>query len=354
MKGASWEDGLPPSCNTGAENPLQSALNPRIDWLQATFKNEEYVQKPAQFIEEVLLLDPDKFDDLEVGLYGYRRSMRMGNIAVYYDGRADMGIHLQMTGSGCREFEYFGLDWGTFFAIVVEAGGNFTRLDLALDDHYGYWSMRIVEKKVKRGEVVSKFKRATQIKKIDLETGETVGSTVYFGSGSSRIQIRMYDKRKEQMGKKDIDPEKLPEVWNRVEIEARDERAQAIAAMIAQDVPAGVVIRGILKYYVRFVVRGTDKKRCRWKTVRWWKKFLDDVEPLRLVEKGEIDATIEKRVAWVKRQVAPSLAAIIKAMDGEMTVIYDAIKEGMERLKPRDLVMIRQYKETAGDWGTHG
>lgn len=72
------------------------------------------------------------------------------------------------------------------------------------------------------------------------------------------------------------------------------------------------------------------------------------------MEKGEIDATIEKRVAWVKRQVAPSLAAIIKAMDGEMTVIYDAIKEGMERLKPRDLVMIRQYKETAGDWGTHG
>jgi len=73
---------------------------------------------------------------------------------------------------------------------------------------------------------------------------------------------------------------------------------------------------------------------------------LDDIEPICLTEKNEMEATIERRLAWMKKQVAPSLAAVIRAMDGEMSAIYELIRDGMKRLKPRDMVMIKKFKET--------
>ena len=70
------------------------------------------------------------------------------------------------------------------------------------------------------------------------------------------------------------------------------------------------------------------------------------MEPIRLTQPCQMETTIEKRLAWMHRQVAPSLAAVIKAFDGEMTEIYELIRDGMKRLKPRDLVMIQRFKET--------
>ena len=141
---------------------------------------------------------------------------------------------------------------------------------------------------------------------------------------------------------------------NRTEIQSRKDRAQAVAGMIANDVPIGVIVQGILRYYLRFLVRDHDKNKSRWKTAGWWERFLDDVEPIRLAEKTEMEATIEKRLSWIRRQVAPSLAAVISAMDGEMTAIYDLIQDGMERLKPRDIAMIKQYKEHIDSVGKTG
>ena len=73
---------------------------------------------------------------------------------------------------------------------------------------------------------------------------------------------------------------------------------------------------------------------------------MDDIEPICLTEKNEMEATIERRLAWMKKQVAPSLAAVIRAMDGEMSAIYELIHDGMKRLKPRDMAMIRKFKES--------
>jgi phage replication initiation protein len=163
----------------------------------------------------------------------------------------------------------------------------------------------------------------------------------------------MYNKALEQLGCEGIDPVTIPETWNRTEIQARKERAQSIAGLIANGVEVGAIVKGILKYYMRFVVKpkGGDTNKRRWKTAQWWERFLDEIEPIRLSEQNEMDTTIEKRLVWMKWQVAPSLAAVIRAMDGEMTAIYELIRDGMNRLKPRDIAMIKQYQEnvkTAG------
>ncbi|MCG2963535.1 replication initiation factor domain-containing protein, partial [Escherichia coli] len=86
-----------------------------------------------------------------------------------------------------------------------------------------------------------------------------------------------------------------------------------------------------LKYYLRFLVKGKDKNRSRWKTAPFWDKFLGGVEALRLAEVAP-DRTVEKTVNWISNQVAPSLAVMFEAFDGDVDLLMRFIKEGKERL----------------------
>lgn len=322
----------PPTSNTEAERTEQTGLKARCDWLGVTFHTLHH----RQVIEEVLLLDPDDFTQMDYGMYGYPLSLRLGNIAVLYGGREEMGVHLAMTGSGCREYENIGrVLWKTLFGVMLSVEAQFSRLDIALDDYSGYWSIEKVVNKVKKQELVSRFRSAKRIEKITIGGGSTTGETVYFGASTSLIIIRMYNKALEQLGREDIDLKKIPKIWNRTEIQARKGRAQTIAGLIANDIEIGTIVKGILKYYLRFVIKqGDDTNKRRWPVSPWWERFLHDVEPLSLKQDNEMEASIEKRLSWMKKQVAPSLAVVIRAMDGEMTQIYEMIHDGMKRLKP--------------------
>ena len=334
----------PPFSNTGAQNTSRPDLKVCVDWISVTFHGVT----EREVIEDILLLDPDDFVEMDRGMYGYPQSLRLGDIIVLYGGRPEMGIHLSMTGAGCREYENIGkVPWKTLFEIILAVEGQFTRLDIALDDFYGYWTIEKVANKIRRGELVSKFKSSKRVEKIQIGNGSSTGETVYFGSGSSLVTIRMYNKRLEQLCREDIDPQTIPETWNRTEIQARKERAQSVAQLIANGYEVGAIVKGILAYYLRFVVRpkNGDSNKSRWKSAQWWERFLADVEPIRLTQPCEMEATIERRLAWMQRQVAPSMAAIIKAFDGEMTEIYKLIHDGMSRLKPRDYVMIQRFKD---------
>lgn len=332
----------PPSCNTGAQIPSREGLNPLVDWVGATFKNV----KPDDLISDILLMNPADFVELERGKYGYMSAKQLGHITVLYNGHKDMGIHLEFSGQGCREFESYGImDWQTLFRVMLHCEAKFTRVDVSMDDYKGYFTLNQVIRKVKAGELVSKFKNAVRMEKMRIEDGKTVGHTVYFGSESSRIKIRMYDKLLEQMSEENADLSELEglTVWNRTEIQARDERAHAIAALIADDMPLGDIVMGILKHYLRFVVKGKDKKKSRWKTAPFWEKFLRDIEGLRLATKKP-SVTIEKKYKWLERQVAPTIAMIIDAFDGDMATIYSLINNGVKRLKPRDKALIAEFK----------
>jgi len=338
---------VPPLCNTGAQNTFRSDLNACVDWVQVTFKNEQLANNPDAVIEEILLMNRENFTELDKGLYGYARSKRLGKIALFYGGRDDMGVHLQMSGEGCREFERLsGMSWEVFFKVCLGAEGSFTRVDLAIDDHKGFWKMKTIEKKVSKGEVVSKFRTAKSVREYRLEDGEALGETIYFGASTSRLKLRLYDKRKQLHEKKGVDLDNLPEVWNRVEMEFRDERAQMASHLIAEGWPVGRILKGVLKHYVRFVVKAKgERNKSRWRTAAWWEKFLDNVEPIRLTKKAEMEASVERRIEWLYKQVAPTLALVLRAEEGEMTVFYNMIKEGEKRLGPKEKMMIREYRQ---------
>lgn len=335
---------MPPDSNTGAERTDQTGLKARCDWLGVTF----HTLHEREVIEDILLLNPDDFTEMDHGMYGYPRSLRLGNISVLYGGRKGMGVHLSMTGAGCREYESIrGISWKVLFHVMLTVKAQFSRLDVALDDHIGLWTIEKIVKKVKRDELVSRFRSAKRIEQIKIGNGSTTGETVYFGSPTSLIIIRMYNKVLEQLGREGVDPATIPKIWNRTEIQARKERAQTIAGLIANDIEIGTIVKGILKYYLRFVVKHKeDTNKRRWPTAPWWEQFLHNVEPLCLKQNNEMEASVERRLAWMRKQVAPSLAVVIQAMDGEMSAIYQLIHDGMGRMKPRDMAMIQQYKET--------
>lgn len=337
---------VPPYTNRGAQRTQESGLRACVDWVQATFK----IVTSEQLITDILQLKIDDFYEAETGKYGYRRSRKFGHISIYYDGRDDMGIHLEITGQGCREYESLKKKtWKELFfeMMCYEPDVNITRIDVAIDDFKGYFKISGLIRKIKNKELISKFKSATRIEKIDIETGESKGNTIYYGSSQSRIQIRMYEKDMERIGKGHQLEEGL-KVWNRTEVQARDERAKKIAQMIMlddeSDQSIGEITSGILKYYLRFTVKGKDSNRRRWNTAKFWDKFIGDVEELRLTDVAP-DKTIEKKVEWIDRQVSPSLAVLFHAFEGDMDVLKQFILNGSDRLTEKDYAMIQKFKE---------
>src|SRR5690606_33393540 len=130
--------------------------------------------------------------------------------------------------------------------------------------------------KVKSGELVSKFKSAIRIEKINIKDGSNRGNTIYFGSPSSMLQVRMYEKNHERE-EKGFEIEENIKVWNRTEIQLRSKRADTVSHIIASchdDILIGTYASGILSNYLRFVNRVDDKNKTRWPISPFWKKYI--------------------------------------------------------------------------------
>lgn len=334
---------VPPYTNRGVTCTSESGLRACVDWLEATFK----IVSPEQLISDVLRL---KIDDFFIagGKNGYRESLQCGSISIYYDGREDMGIHLEMKGRGCREYERYGKhSWKELLQTIFSHQGYFTRLDVAVDDFDGLFTIKGLVRKIKNKELVSKFKKARNVEDIEIKTGEVRGVTLYFGSGKSDIQIRMYDKLSERKDN-DYNVSEDIKVWNRTELQLRDEKATHVADILANkedsEESIGQTVCAILKHYLRFTVKGNDSNRRRWKTAPFWDKFLGKVEALPLTT-IITEKTVFDKHEWVKRQIAPTLGLIYEAYGEGMKQIEKLVEEGRHRLKGKDRDMIRRHKE---------
>lgn len=73
------------------------------------------------------------------------------------------------------------------------------------------------------------------------------------------------------------------------------------------------MLRGTLRQYLRFALPTTNRNKAR-----WWEILLDNIDKLKLTISKE-SKSIEQMSAWVDRQVAPTMAAILTALDGDMS-----------------------------------
>ena len=187
-----------------------------IDWLSFTIpvRNERDLQafRVKQIVREIGL-DFD-YELRERGRFGYTRSFVFSDcITVLFNDYdmfefasyerqeqiSEMGIHIEISGQGCRYVESkINEDWRGFLHGLNLRNVKYSRLDIALDDYKETLNFNVIERKVKSGEVISTSKKRNveesylQVHKQEKfdNKGESKGKTIYFGTRGSSVYIR--------------------------------------------------------------------------------------------------------------------------------------------------------------------
>lgn len=310
---------------------MNQSLEVIFDWIEFTIKDIKH----EDIILQVLEMEIANFTSLERGRYGYRQCLIYGNILVLYDGREDMGVHVILTGQGCREYE----NKDTLLNLlkrINDKKGKLTRIDIAIDDKIGKIIPfnKIIED-IKQGNVVSRWKSSLKLLKRDLSTGKVIGETLNLGARSSEIYMRIYNKGLEQ---KEKDP--TLQHWVRMELEIKKKKAEKLHKILLEINNIGVIVAKVILNYIRFLTPSKDKNKSRWEIRPYWQNILKETEKLSLSSKAET-RTVEDVRNWIEKQIAPSLAVLLLDNGGDVGDIMAIIKNGRNRLKPKHYQMLQ-------------
>lgn len=324
---------------------LGNGLTVSVDWLSFTVFDMS--------LEDVVSLlgytMPD-FGKLPKGGHGYKCRIKLNgyDISVLYDGTPDMGIHVEVSGKSMGELlrsykqtllnkdcpfgECYDLDFDesclSSLLSNIHSVGRVTRLDLAIDDIGGlYFSVKDVEDYYISGQVVSKLRGARSTHGLGMFSG--IGHTLYFGSGKSDVMLRVYDKQAE-MNRFLPDDSKIEFPWIRWELETKKDRAESISSMIRSGLSLGAVAVGVLGGYVR-IINLDDSNRSRCSLLEKWRMFMSDMQVLKL-RQIKYEKTLDEKREWVKRQVMPTLTAIILADGGSLEFVENNMEQGLNRM----------------------
>jgi phage replication initiation protein len=335
----------PPYSNTGVVNTRGFGLIALVDWVEATFPHETNVEK----IIKLLGFEIDDFYELADGNNGYKSKRIMGNISISYDPsekysaqrQSEMGIHISITGQGCREYELLqSKSWSQLFRDIKDLNGHFSRLDVAIDDiRYGddkpFFKVNYLLSRAKKGYCRSKFKGAREFNKFKIKNGMSEGRTMYIGSSKSSLMFRIYEKDFERLAEgKEL--EAALTAWNRFELQMRDERADSMALYIIDNNDLGQQILGVINQYVSFVDPDpNDSNKSRWKISKFWERFLNGVGKLPLTEVAP-DRTIETRKRWIDKATPRTLAMLFHAGELDQKELETKIVEGTELMSKKD------------------
>lgn len=304
-----------PLTNRGVAKPRKSGMDAVVDWVQATF----HIPSIFTIMEDVLKLPRAVFKHRNSGLYFYNRGFEFGNIKIFYsDNNDDMGFHLQLSGSACREFEHYLTSsdetWQDFFKRCSEYNAKFTRIDIAIDDYKTYLKIPRLIKKAEKGECISQFRAGSSITGFNLADGKHKGSTFYIGSKKSNIYCRFYEKNYEQAFKLKCNVEDIG-LWNRYEIQLRRYYAENGAKILCETDSISEIVRSILNKSMRFVTEPKDSldiRKTRWPIYQEWDRFIKGADKINLSMKPSLKS-IEDNMDWLCKQVATTLDTVLTA-----------------------------------------
>lgn len=189
--------------------------------------------------------------------------------------RSDMGVCLDISGTGCRAFEQYGAgDWLKLFQSIwdLNVKWNITRIDLAYDDHIGILDIHEIEHDTRVRNYVSKA-RTSYIHWSDNRDRDIQGTTVEIGSRESAVLVRIYDKAAER----GFDHTKH---WVRVELQLRKSSAMGALVRVLERQHIGQTVSGILRNYLTFRTPTADTNPSRWPIAGYWTNLIQDMERL--------------------------------------------------------------------------
>lgn len=329
-----------------------------VDWLSFTILDTTL----PNYIVSMLGYNLSDFRECPHGLRGYRKQLKhfIYPISIMYDGNDGMFVHAEISGSaiadvvthfqnkhsfltpfGTVAYETVSFDSTVFADLLqeIQAHGQITRLDLAVDDRTTqYYDMPELHAIFSSGNYLSKFRKWKELVKYE-DANRRTGHTIYLGSRESGVFIRIYDKQLEQNEKllKNGNPP-ITHRWIRWEIELKQERAQEASRLIVQGRSVNEVTLGILSNYLR-IIQPDNSRKCRCSSSPKWEAFLNNIRKVSLCSSSQ-PKTLEDTKRWLMRQVAPSLASIITADMGDLSFIQSLVDSGVKRFSIRHINMI--------------
>ncbi|GMA08259.1 putative DNA relaxase NicK [Tetragenococcus halophilus subsp. flandriensis] len=302
--------------------------------------------------DEVLKIDEDIFFEEEWHQWGYNRMFRLDAVRVLKSAEEDeRGMLIELSGRGCRQMEAIleaqNRTWMSFFETCKRKGGHFTRVDVAINDYQELVSIPELLKKCYRGEVVSRFKKISHRGSLSLETQESEGVTIYFGSWDSTAFFCFYQKDYEQAVKKKI-PLEETEIKNRYEVRVKDERAELLIENYCREGDIGTLVLGFIRAQLRFIDPRGSIRKYDCPTNKEWLRLVRDVEilPLKLDPREDF---YEKTINWLKSSASRSLQMVqeVDNLNGtdEMSNIFEAME-----LTDKNYHMIERQAERPVDW----
>lgn len=295
-----------------------------VDWLQFTLLRDDGLETVLKILKQ----KKDDFESLEKGGLGYKRQIINNNVRLYFEGLPGMGVCCSVSGKGCRYLEAQGQNlWQLIFRLARSVKINITRIDLALDTDVKL--INKVRQSVDKKKYISKSRNISYICK-SLESS-TRTETIYIGSRSSALMIRLYDKAVEQ---------KLEDVdWERWEIVLKKKKIKEVIPLLERDISQ--TFRDILYTYFR-PLQSVDSNKSRSKVCKWYMDFLGSVKKISLYSEPK-EKTIEDKWLWLEKQVAPTMALLSEAF--ENTDFLGRLAESnYYRIKEKDLQLARKFK----------
>ncbi|MGE4542707.1 MAG: replication initiation factor domain-containing protein [Pedobacter sp.] len=288
-----------------------------IHWMAFTIPSETPIEN---IFNKILELPFSDFQLQQNGQDGYKiRYVNDTNtILVLTDGgHEQMGHHVRLTGQACEALQKHLLP---IAKRVMNICGTFSRIDLAVDDFAGMLDMNEMEEAIRQGQCTSRFKNPPRVENgFDQQTGKLVGKAIKFGSRTSRMYLRIYDKAAEQ---------KVDFLWVRLEIEAKRKNATAIMKALAEGETTGGMLFGLLDSYLSFKELCTDSNRSRRPVAAWWKQFLGETKKITLLSPTK--KTKPNDFRWFINNYDKTLVRVMEECGPE--IILDMYASGLKKL----------------------
>jgi hypothetical protein len=218
------------------------------------------------------------------GMQGYTRTYDFGYASGHVDpNRRDMKIGVRMAGQDLGVWRDLGGDDRRLVGFVKGAKASTSRVDIAFDlFDYGINVPRIYDD-WKAGKVEARCRKAKPYTEGEMQPNGKVteATTVYFGSRTSEVMVRFYEKGKERGV--DLD-------WTRVELEIKGDKAKVVmedCARLGIDTVGKQMLR---EFFPKM-------------PYKFWKQLLTG-ESVALTSVGR---KMTEREAWIRNVVLPVL-----------------------------------------------
>lgn len=283
-------------------------------------------------IHEIMRFLGFKFRELGFGRYGYHSGFVSEDpgFEIYSDGhRPEMGIHVRISGQGCRLLEedpFF--EWPDCLSTLIsQYSAKFTRTDIAIDDENFTVDYATVAEAVKNGTCA---RRGDSYEERHSTKHGVTSSTLYIGSRQSTAMLRVYTKGI-QLG------ESLP--WLRFEAEFKAERAHEwVLLLLSQGWDAAI---GAIRHCWEF--KDPQHKvvtKSRQRVASWWAEIIGKAKHVFKLPAGP-PPSVDRLMTWVEKQLSTTIAVMNRGFQGSLEWLIDVDRIGERKMNEKHRRMIR-------------